>query len=94
MQAPSLPVLDNPSSRAVHAIIELAQRERGTWLAPRIARVHSPEVCFFSVMWDWELLIAGSHLCIAWPTGQLARTVCSRLCSSVATRWWCLGQCN
>ena len=44
LQAPGLPVLDNPSSRAVHALIELAQRQRGTWLAPRVARVHSPEV--------------------------------------------------
>ena len=42
---PSLPVLDNPSSRAVHAVLDLVQRERGTWLAPRIARLHSPEVC-------------------------------------------------
>ena len=50
---PSLPVLDNPASRAVHAVLDLVQRERGTWLAPRIARLHSPEVracCYTSAM--------------------------------------------
>ena len=44
LQAPGLLALDNPASRAVHAIIQLAQRQRGTWLAPRVVRVHSPEV--------------------------------------------------
>ena len=46
---PSRPVLDNPSSCAVHAVLDLAQSERGTWLAPCIARLHSPKFMHYPI---------------------------------------------
>ena len=42
-----LPQLDNPASRVVHDVIALVQRERATWLALSVARMHSPDMADF-----------------------------------------------
>ena len=42
-----LPQLENAASRAVHDVIGLVQRERSTWLALSVARMHSPDLADF-----------------------------------------------
>ena len=42
-----LPQLNNPASKAVHEVIALVQRERATWLALSVARLHSPDLADF-----------------------------------------------
>ena len=71
---PSLPVLDNPSSRAVHAVLDLVQRERGTWLAPRIARLHSPEVRTTLKLSSKEhhMHLLG-HRCLCWALQRVCK---------------------
>lgn len=42
-----LPQLDNPASSAVHDLIAAVQKERATWLALSVARLHSPDLADF-----------------------------------------------